>query len=164
MATFDIPPGGSLVLGNSIEYSTEAMAGSAPGSALAHVTPSTNVEYFNNSSVDLVRDIVSNFSGTLSLSGVNVPLNTGRAAIVGVAEITTNGSVPLSLGPITSSDMLLAGQTLAEGGPLIIMEAEADVLPGKIPTVSEWGLIVLTVLLLTAGTIVFGRQRRLAAA
>lgn len=29
-----------------------------------------------------------------------------------------------------------------------------------IPTVSEWGLIVMTVLVLTAGTIVFGRRRR----
>ena len=29
-----------------------------------------------------------------------------------------------------------------------------------IPTVSEWGLIVMTLLLLTAGTIVFGRRRR----
>ncbi|MCK4343101.1 MAG: IPTL-CTERM sorting domain-containing protein [Phycisphaerae bacterium] len=34
----------------------------------------------------------------------------------------------------------------------------------SIPTVSEWGLIVMTLLLLTAGTVVFGRQRRPAAA
>lgn len=33
-----------------------------------------------------------------------------------------------------------------------------------IPTVSEWGLIILTLLGLTAGTIVFGRRRRAAAA
>jgi hypothetical protein len=35
---------------------------------------------------------------------------------------------------------------------------------GPIPTVSEWGLIVLTLLLLTAGTVVFGRRRRTLAA
>lgn len=35
---------------------------------------------------------------------------------------------------------------------------------GVIPTVSEWGLIVLALLLLTAGTIVFGRRRRPAVA
>lgn len=35
---------------------------------------------------------------------------------------------------------------------------------GVIPTVSEWGLIVMTVLLMTAGTVVLGRQRRSAAA
>ena len=29
-----------------------------------------------------------------------------------------------------------------------------------VPTVSEWGLIVMTLLLLTAGTIVFSRRRR----
>ncbi|MCK4659485.1 MAG: IPTL-CTERM sorting domain-containing protein [Phycisphaerae bacterium] len=33
-----------------------------------------------------------------------------------------------------------------------------------IPTVSEWGMIAMTLLLLTTGTIVIGRQRRLAAA
>jgi len=32
-----------------------------------------------------------------------------------------------------------------------------------VPTVSEWGLIVMTVLVLTAGTIVLGRRRRAAA-
>ena len=37
--------------------------------------------------------------------------------------------------------------------------------PGQgIPTVSEWGLIVMTLLLLTAGTVVLGRRRRAAAA
>ena len=35
---------------------------------------------------------------------------------------------------------------------------------GPIPTVSEWGLIVMTLLLLTVGTVVFGRRRRPAAA
>jgi len=32
-----------------------------------------------------------------------------------------------------------------------------------VPTVSEWGLIVMTLVLLTAGTVVFGRRRRHAA-
>lgn len=36
--------------------------------------------------------------------------------------------------------------------------------PGDIPAVSEWGLIVMTVLVLTAGTIVFSRWRRPVAA
>ena len=37
--------------------------------------------------------------------------------------------------------------------------------PGTIiPTVSEWGLMVMTLLILTAGTIVIGRQRRPAGA
>lgn len=35
--------------------------------------------------------------------------------------------------------------------------------PGTIPTVSEWGLMVMTVLVLTVGTVVFGRRRRPAA-
>ena len=36
---------------------------------------------------------------------------------------------------------------------------ECDDLP-PIPTVSEWGLIIMTLLALTAGTIVFARRRR----
>ncbi|MFH1419466.1 MAG: IPTL-CTERM sorting domain-containing protein [Planctomycetota bacterium] len=36
--------------------------------------------------------------------------------------------------------------------------------PPPIPTVSEWGLIIMTLLLLTAGTVVFGRRYRAAAA
>lgn len=36
--------------------------------------------------------------------------------------------------------------------------------PAPIPTVSQWGLIVMTLLLLTGGTILLGRRRRLAAA
>ena len=36
--------------------------------------------------------------------------------------------------------------------------------PGVIPAVSEWGMIVLTILVLTAGTIVFSRWKRPTAA
>ncbi len=48
------------------------------------------------------------------------------------------------------------------GGGFIMhddMEYPAGCGGGAIPTVSEWGLIILTLLLLTAGTIVFGRRR-----
>ncbi len=48
---------------------------------------------------------------------------------------------------------------LKEDGGVVI---QANRFP--IPTVSEWGLIVMVVLVLTAGTILFGRQRRAAAA
>jgi hypothetical protein len=40
---------------------------------------------------------------------------------------------------------------------------EATLVGGDvIPTVSEWGLIIITLLLLTAGSIVFGRRRPMA--
>ena len=35
--------------------------------------------------------------------------------------------------------------------------------PAAIPTVSQWGLIIMTLLLLTAATIMFGRQQRVRA-
>ncbi len=58
---------------------------------------------------------------------------------------------PLSEVPFANLQLTTVGTREANG--------EADV-----PTVSEWGLIVMTLLLLTAGTIVFGRRRRPAVA
>lgn len=56
-----------------------------------------------------------------------------------------------------SDDMLVP-----DGGSLCTCEFEVS--EPKVPTVSEWGLIVMTLLSLTAGTIIFGRRRRPAAA
>jgi hypothetical protein len=62
------------------------------------------------------------------------------------------------------------GACLPEDDYTTIMQATGDVtqglddlIAGSIPTVSEWGLIALTVLLLTAGGIVIVRRRRAAA-
>jgi hypothetical protein len=55
-------------------------------------------------------------------------------------------------------DMVGCGQSTDSDGDGIPDECESG-----IPTVSEWGLIILTLLLLTAGTVVIGRRRRAAA-
>ena len=52
-------------------------------------------------------------------------------------------------------------QSSVEMVQLLVEEVTAD---PAIPTVSEWGLIVITLLMLTAGTVVLGRRRRAAAA
>jgi len=63
----------------------------------------------------------------------------------------------------------LGGDKSAGGGsraewPLVpCPEGECSPCNFPIPTVSEWGLIVMTLVLLTAGTVVFGRRRRHAA-
>ena len=62
---------------------------------------------------------------------------------------------------IISCNTVIAGQ--------YTMDVDAGLLSGVmtancIPTISEWGLIVMTVLCLTAGTIMYGRRRRPAAA
>jgi hypothetical protein len=46
-----------------------------------------------------------------------------------------------------------------EGGTCADGDATCDVLPPTIPTMGEWGLIVMTVLLLTMGAFLFGRRR-----
>lgn len=47
--------------------------------------------------------------------------------------------------------------------PTITITGETLIAP-RVPTISEWGVMVLTLLLLTAGKIVFGRRRRTATA
>lgn len=63
---------------------------------------------------------------------------------------------------------IILGFPLDAGGNEIIGEGTAGfvssvLLPDVIPTVSEWGLIILTLLLLTAGVVVIWRRRRVAA-
>ena len=56
-----------------------------------------------------------------------------------------------------------ANEAVAECAPASVTEVTGVEPPsGAIPTASEWGLIVMTLLLLTAGTILVGRRRRAA--
>lgn len=72
--------------------------------------------------------------------------------------------------PRTTSDPYLiiqcsvnfSGDPPANAGHIIVQREVP--LPDGIPTLSEWGLIVLTLLLLTAATVVLGRRRRPVAA
>ncbi len=56
----------------------------------------------------------------------------------------------------------IQGSTFAELAVPIECAGAGD--PAAIPTVSEWGLIIMTLLALTAGTIVFARRRKTAMA
>jgi hypothetical protein len=67
--------------------------------------------------------------------------------------IHPTGCLPLYDSSIPGQGMLMAN----------LVTAQHNVYPLPIPTVSEWGLIVMTLLLLTAGMVVFGRRRRPAA-
>jgi hypothetical protein len=50
--------------------------------------------------------------------------------------------------------------TTGDSDPGLSFRLHVGVVDAPIPTVSQWGLIVLTLLLLTAGTIIVGRPRR----
>lgn len=64
---------------------------------------------------------------------------------------TDGGSCQDGISPEDCQGSLQVGETCAEG------------CPAPIPTASEWGLIVMTVLVLTAGTVLVGRRRPAAA-
>ncbi len=74
-----------------------------------------------------------------------------------VMPMTNTFGVASALGQVCGNEICEAGED-CESCP-------ADCGPcGDIPTVSEWGLIVMLLLALTAGTIVFARRRRPAVA
>ena len=87
----------------------------------------------------------------------------GLADVVETADCTecadrdpcNTGTDPMN--PDTDGDGVEDGRELLGGSDPCDDSSE------PIPTVSEWGLIVLTLLLLTAGTVVLGRRRRAAA-
>lgn len=112
----------------------------------------------------------------------NFVVGDGVEVAAGIVTVTLdrNGSLDTSItfprgAPAGTCDRLV----LAKDQPGVIQELDSD--SGKwveggstvrvpstltdicVPTVSEWGLIILTLLLLTAGTVVLGR-RRIAAA
>ena len=79
----------------------------------------------------------------------------GTFSGLGALEISLNGGAPLKFS-VVADDLTL-------DPPLVDACADISCDVG-VPTVSEWGLIVIAVLTLTVGTIVFGRRRRSAAA
>lgn len=100
---------------------------------------------------------------TLQLTGpwvINVNPNLGVFApndgvfVAGVNEVSPGDPNSQVVQPVTG--------TSGQGVTHTVEIAPAP--PTPIPTVSEWSLVIMTVLAFTAGTILFGRRRRAAAA
>jgi hypothetical protein len=104
------------------------------GTAQGSVSISGVQSFFNNSSVDLTVHAVAlpaNNTYTLSLSGVNPPLEMGQSAIDFsgfVDELTTNGmrTVPA---PFDQTFLLPGGQTFSFGGGTVVLDAQAAIVP-----------------------------------
>lgn len=90
---------------------------------------------------------------------VTVPPGTTRADIQSALENTT-----LILGTDATQDFDGTGEPSGPGFGHQSFRGVSMVEFVEIPTISEWGMIVMTVLVLTAGTIVFSRWRRPATA
>lgn len=121
---------------------------------------------------------VTRVAGTTSgnvLNGLNAALNAsfaGTGANCTATRSTMNAQEFLHVACDVLMKCVLSSTLPAPGtGPTDLQIApvvfngltwQKDV--ARIPTVSEWGLIVMTVLGLTAGTIIFGRRRRAATA
>lgn len=100
---------------------------------------------------------------TLQVTGpwvINVNPNLGVFApndgvfVAGVNEVSPGDPNSQVVQPVTG--------TSGQGVTHTVEIAPAP--PTPIPTVSEWSLVIMTVLAFTAGTILFGRRRRAAAA
>jgi hypothetical protein len=90
-------------------------------------------------------------SGTLVFSDNNIVLNEGDPPII------------IDLGVVDLEGYELMVATIAPmDDPSDVYFVASGFRPGRsaIPTVSEWGLIVMALLLLTGGTIILGRRKR----
>ncbi|MFH1418380.1 MAG: IPTL-CTERM sorting domain-containing protein [Planctomycetota bacterium] len=106
----------------------------------------------------------SNRPGGLGGADIYVSTNDGARGWLPPVNLTDINSDADDTCPTESEDgsQLLFGSTRTGGyGAKDLYSATR---PDAVPTVSEWGLIIMTLLLLTAGTIVFARRRRPAAA
>jgi hypothetical protein len=66
--------------------------------------------------------------------------------------------------PICSYDRVCGdGQRGSYATGTLAIDVRGHVVGTEVPTVSEWGLVVMTLLLLTAGTIVYTKRHPLAA-
>lgn len=119
---------------------------------------------------ELQNGVIDNASGFVDdLSGshfgpcsdqVAVAPNWGRVAII-VMRADALGSMSITSGPTGS---LVFGTAICGVGdldPANIIYGSASVIVGdpSIPAVSEWGLIVMSLLMLTTGTLVYMRRR-----
>lgn len=70
------------------------------------------------------------------------------------------GTTPIVFDPNAGPDEDPFSTTPLTGTLYLDSDITLGVTGAPIPTVSEWGLIIMTLLLLTAGTVIFGRLRR----
>ncbi|NNF43743.1 MAG: IPTL-CTERM sorting domain-containing protein [Phycisphaerales bacterium] len=103
-------------------------------------------------------------NGTNTLTTASLPA--GSASIYERAGCTAVAVIPFGAGQIIDLgwDWFSAtpGGGTQDGGWIDVLGRavlECDPNPAAIPTVSEWGLIVLALLLLTAGTVIIRRER-----
>ncbi len=83
-------------------------------------------------------------------------LNTGQVDLIGSATISNDLFPPSN--PVVLNQTMQSGNLDTLQGRLDIWTTATESLPVAIPTVSEWGLVVMTLLVLTAGTMVFRRR------
>lgn len=132
-----------------------------------------NFRVINNSGA-IASDLHVTFSGTVSNISAAMLVNPDAC---GVPAITYTGgnTVNLDWGVdcVPIGQVVIMRVTTTDAGPLAITSGEwtytsgspvaisvvADTASIAVPTVSQWGLIVMTLALLTAATIIFARRR-----
>jgi hypothetical protein len=136
-----------------------------------------NYRITNNSGA-AAKDLHVTFGGTggnLNVSMLAPPFScedptisvTGgdTANMVWLSECFRNKDVCILRAQTTAGPLsVVSGEwTYAAGAP-IALNVGTDVFETEVPTVGQWGLIILTLLLLTAATLIFARRRTVPAA
>ncbi|MBV9479791.1 MAG: PEP-CTERM sorting domain-containing protein [Acidobacteria bacterium] len=133
--TFNISPGGSVILSDFGDIETNATASEPLGTASAHISTTGVQDFFNNSLVPVT--VTTTFSADdqlmLSLSGVDGPNETGLAAFdfgaFGELQLTTNGVLTIPLQGPPQTITIDPGNTLSIGGGTGGFDAQASVVP-----------------------------------
>ena len=120
------------------------IGGTAPGLNVGNITVLVNPAACGAPTISITGGNVVNLDW-----GVNC-VNPGDVTIVRVASVSGNPPGPFSL---------VSGEwTYTNQGPIAINVGN-DTASVQVPTVSQWGLIVMTLALLVAATIIFARRR-----
>ena len=73
-------------------------------------------------------------------------------------SLDSSASVPLAT--VSTVGLRTEIVTISPGQTILYHDDGSYVILDEVPTVSEWGLIVMVLLLLVAGTVVFARRHR----
>jgi hypothetical protein len=128
-----------------------------------------NIEYlvapspYRTTDVAGTRTLAQEMEGYAQAGGYDPPWIPLPAGVVPAHNEVNVVGPPIAAGQYLMSYFTEEFEAGGTDSSYTIQEHEHQVNP-FIPTVSEWGLIIMTLLLLTAGTIIFARHRKIATA
>ncbi len=149
---YDVPQGGWRIGSVSVNGVTWNYN---PGGFTVTIFPDNGTEYPDESQALGAGDFLFRFGPTWVSEPISVALPEGRHWLRLSANATYVASVYVGTSGLQSFSRSNLGNDFFDQPPIALrIEAGAD-----IPAASEWGIVVMTLLFLTSGTLVFRKRR-----